>query len=54
MITFPKKNQKISFNSFLANYNASIIETLNKLNKSKLNNICSILEKAIINKKKYL
>lgn len=52
MITFPKKNQKISFNSFLANYNASIIETLNKLNKSKLNNICSILEKAIINKKK--
>ena len=52
MITFPKKNQKISFDSFLANYNDSIIETLNELNKSKLNNICNILEKAIINKKK--
>ena len=52
MITFPKKNQKISFDSFLANYIDSIIETLNELNKSNLNNICNILEKAIINKKK--
>jgi len=52
MITFPKKNQKVNFQSFLENYNYSLIETLNNLDKSKLNNICNILEKTIIKKKK--
>jgi len=52
MITFPKKNQKINFNEFLTNYNLSIIDTLKNMDKKKLNNICDILEQAIIKKKK--